>query len=105
LTPRILAPANPHLEERTMSDPCLVPTESAWPAHPAAVAYVERELADQLWLAEAGFPVNEDRPSPIVGLYLASWLAVLADVLRPLWRQSRWHRRTAIPPVFYWNES
>jgi hypothetical protein len=51
--------------ERVTRKSPLILTEAGWPTHPSVITYVERELVDQLWLAEMGFSVSEERPSPV----------------------------------------
>ncbi|MEA2641045.1 MAG: hypothetical protein QOF51_2439 [Chloroflexota bacterium] len=82
----------------------LIPTSAGWSAHPDVVAYVEWELENELWLAEAGFPTNEERPSLMLGLYVVSWLAAFGNWICTA-SLSRWsRRREAIPRAFFWDQ-
>jgi hypothetical protein len=83
----------------------IVESVAGFAARRPMVEYLERELIDQLYVAELGIPVNEDRPSPVLGAFVISAV---------LWGRRRLARRTerqesegpvAIPRVFYGGHS
>ena len=69
------------------------------------VQYLEQELTNQLHTAELGLPVNEDRPTPVLGAFL---IAGIVWIQRQMQKWADLHaadRRLAVPRIFYGGHS